>query len=514
MMQCSVLFNPFNRKINAKKGSSLLDAAAKASLPVNSICGGEGLCGRCKMIVSSGRVSAEITGKLTMEEMDRGYVLACMTSVESDLIIDIPDETVRKEAPDEPGSYASAGLNDELFSEEFKLSPLVRKIYLELDKPDLENNTADHQRVKEGIVKRLKISSVQLGHRIIQSLPSLLRENNFCITATVGLRKDIYEVMNIEGGNKTGNNYNVIIDLGTTTIIANLIDADNFTVIDSKACFNSQEIYGVEVTRRIIAAEKDGIDKLQDLLIGDINRLIQALAEENKIKQDDITAVICAGNTIMGHFLLALPVENIRRNPYTAVSVEPPPLRAVSAGIKINSRGLLYSLPGISGWIGSDITAGILYTGINRKKETSLFVDIGTNGEVVLGNREWLIACSASAGPALEGASVDCGMRAEEGAIDRVYTENNMIMFATIGDAPCSGICGSGIIDFVSVLLREKVINRSGKFIREMRQVVSGEGGKDICLRVDMRLKVVGISTYLNQTLKRLLQQRLQYLPL
>ena len=210
---------------------------------------------------------------------------------------------------------------------------------------------------------------------------------------------------------------------------------------------------------------KKGNEELQKLLIQDINYLITSLADSNGVGLKDITAVICAGNTAMGHFLLGLPTENIRRYPYVAATVDPPPLRAAEVGIEINPRGLLYSLPGISGWVGSDITAGILSTEIHEMDHLSLLLDIGTNGLIIVGNKDWMVACSASAGPALEGASIECGMRAEKGAIESVFIDKGEICYKTIGNAPPKGICGSGIIDLVSVLLEKKIINRSGRFI-------------------------------------------------
>jgi uncharacterized 2Fe-2S/4Fe-4S cluster protein (DUF4445 family) len=215
----------------------------------------------------------------------------------------------------------------------------------------------------------------------------------------------------------------------------------------------------------MITAEKKGDNELQKMLVQDINLLIENQANQNSVNLKDINAVVCAGNTAMGHFLLGLPVENIRRFPYVATSVDPPPLRAAEVGIEINPRGLLYSLPGISAWVGSDVTAGILATGLHEQDEISLLVDIGTNGETVIGNREWIVSSSASAGPALEGASLSCGMQAEQGAIEKFYIEDGAICYKTIGDSPPKGICGSGIIDLVNVLLQTEVINRSGNFV-------------------------------------------------
>jgi uncharacterized 2Fe-2S/4Fe-4S cluster protein (DUF4445 family) len=215
----------------------------------------------------------------------------------------------------------------------------------------------------------------------------------------------------------------------------------------------------------MMAAEKKGVSALQKLLVNDINRLVRNLAEDNGISLRNITAVVCAGNTAMSHFLLGLPTDNIRRSPYVPVCVAPSPLRAAEVGIEISPRGLLYSLPGISGWVGSDITAGILATELHEQEAVCLLMDIGTNGEIVVGNREWLVATSASAGPALEGAGQKCGMRAENGAIEKVFMEGDDIGYETIGSMPPKGICGSGIIDLVSVLLKKGIIDRSGCFV-------------------------------------------------
>ena len=178
------------------------------------------------------------------------------------------------------------------------------------------------------------------------------------------------------------------MDLRTTTVVAHLMNANSVQTVDAKACFNSGGIHGREVTGRMIAAEKKGIEELQKLLIDDINQLIRELVADNEVSLKDITAVVCAGNTAMGHFLLGLPTYGIRRFPYVPVSVAPSPLQAAEVGIEINPRGLLYSLPGISGWVGSDITAGILATEIHEQDELSVLMDIGTNGEIVVGNKE------------------------------------------------------------------------------------------------------------------------------
>jgi len=464
MSDCSVTFHPQEVRVKIRKGATLLDAALAAHITINNLCGGDGICGRCKMIVTKGEVTGEVTGKLTREEIKRGAVLACMAVVQTDLEVEVPPETLAKEkftADREAVRFRGMKEIGE-FWQKFTPAPLVSKVFIELPTPELANNTADHQRLCEAIRKKVGEPSTQMGLKIIRVLPEILRRGGYKVTATVGLRREISEVMDIEGGNTADRNFFIVVDIGTTTIVAHLLDAVKLKTLDAKACFNSQGMYGREVTGRIITAEKKGTEEFQKLLVSDINQLIRGLAEENGVSLTNITAAVCAGNTIMGHFLLGLPTENIRRFPYVAASVAPPPLRAAEVGIEINPRGLLYSLPGISGWVGSDLTAGILATGLYKHSGISLLVDIGTNGEIVVGNSDWMVSCSASTGPALEGASVVCGMRAESGAIEKVYVQEGKIKYQTIGDVKPRGICGSGLIDLLSVLLKEGIIDRSG----------------------------------------------------
>lgn len=502
MADCTVSFQPHNKAVTVRKGTTLLEAALRANITINNLCGGDGICGRCKMIIKKGSIPEEVSGKLTREEITKGYVLACLTHVTQNLIVEIPAETLAKEkiVDDEDADRFKDFSQLSQAHREFAFSPLVKKIYLDLDPPTLENNTADQQRVCEAVRNHLNTGSTQMGLKIIRNLPAILRGNNYKVTATVGLRRDIAEIMNIEPGNTENKNYMVVVDIGTTTVVAHLLDANRIKTIAAKACFNSQAIYGGEVTSRIISAERRGIMELQKLLISDINGLIRGLAKEERINLKDISAVVCAGNTIMSHFLLGLPTRYIRRTPYIPTSVEPPPLRAVEVGIQINPRGLLYSLPGISGWVGSDITAGILATDIIEHDEISLLVDIGTNGEIIVGNREWLVACSASAGPALEGANVDCGIRAETGAIEKVFVKNKKIQYKTIGFVQPKGFCGSGIIDFVSVLFNLGIINRQGRFLDGKDDGVQELNGQKIFLLVDKKKSEHGNHVYIAES--------------
>jgi uncharacterized 2Fe-2S/4Fe-4S cluster protein (DUF4445 family) len=459
----NVTFLPFGKTVSVPDGTSVLKAASDAGTVIGNLCGGEGICGRCAMIVRKGTVATEHFNKLTRGQIQDGYVLGCLSYIKSDAVIEIPPERLAR-PPEKPGDEAKRFRDFQSAASPVNLrfAPLVRKVYLELEKPTLASNFADHQRVCALIRKKLDVTSTQTGLKIIKALPKLLRESDFKVTATVGIRGSVAEVMNIEPGDTERDNFIAVVDMGTTTVVVHLVDVTKGTTVDAKACFNSQSIHGAEVTARIMAAERIGVEELQKMLVNDINRLVTDLVTAHKIALKNITAIVCAGNTVMSHFLLALPVENIRRFPYIAASVEPPPLRAAEIGLTINPRGLVYPLPGVAGWVGSDLTAGILATGMHESGELCLLVDIGTNGEVIVGNRDWLMACSASAGPALEGASVECGMRAEGGAIEKVYLENDTIRYKTVDNGPPRGLCGSGIIDLISVLLRKGVITRAG----------------------------------------------------
>ncbi len=465
----SVKFYPADKSVNIRKGTSLLEAVRMAGIELSTNCGGEGICGKCRMIIVEGDIPNRVVWPFNEEQIEKGYVLACLSHVYGDLIVEIPKGRRARDKSVPAPEHLVETDKSLSYKLHYKTLPVVTKIYIEFEPPTIFSGQADHQLVSDGVKSRLNIPTMQMGLKIIKILPRVLRNNDYKVTITVGLRRDIAEIMNIEGGDTEASNYMVIVDMGTTTVVAHLVNAHPRTTIDSAACYNSQAIHGSEVTGRMIHSERKSVKVLQKLLVDDINELIRILCEKNDVPIDSINAVVCAGNTAMEHFLLDLSTSNIRRKPFIPVTVEPPPLRAGEVGLQINKRGLLYSLPGISGWVGSDLTAGILAIQMHKKKELGLLIDIGTNGEVILGSSEWLISTSASAGPALEGASVECGMRAEPGAVDKVYSESGVIKYTTIGGEPPVGICGSGIIDMVSVLLDENIINRSGLFIDDKR---------------------------------------------
>ncbi len=483
---CKVLFEPSGLSVTVSRGTRILNAGQKAGIYLSSICGGDGYCGKCKVVVNSGSFESLSNTLLTPQEISENVVLACMTEVLSDINVTVPKEHSLE--PDQILVEAERSQFTALVGtgrkHDYEFDPLVRKIYLELNPPTVDDHTADYERLTQAIRNRLGLDDVplQMGYRVLQDIPKVRKYTNYKVTATIGFRDGVMEVIQLEPDDRSQFNYGVAIDLGTTTVVAQLIDMTNGKMLDSEASYNSQINYGEDYIRRIIYAEQnDAFGQLQISVVQDINCLIAALAERNKVDLRNITSVVCAGNTAMVHFLLNLDSRMIRREPYIATATSIPPLRAAEIGIKINSRGLLYCLPAVAAYVGGDIVSGVLATRLNSRSDMTLLVDIGTNGEIVLGNSEWMMCASSSAGPAFEGSGVKSGMRAASGAIESLQiTPDGFISYKTIGHTAPVGLCGSGLLDTISELFANNIIDRTGRFVNKSGndpRLVEGEDG-------------------------------------
>ena len=464
---CKVVFLPSGLKVEVPEGRTVLQAAQKAGVYVTSICGGDGYCGKCRLILDNGQIEAKPTTLLSREDIQKNYFLACEARIKSDLVISVPKEHELDKSPiliDKDAHRFSTMPTSVAAEITYKHEPPVRKVFLELTQPTVEQNIADHERVLIAIRKKLDIKEMQTGYRILEQLPHTLRSADWKVTATVAKRWGTYELVQIEEGDTSDNNFGIALDVGTTTVVAHLVDLVQATTVDAEATYNSQMQFGEDYIRRIIYAEQNNaLDELQSCIIRDVNDLIATLADRNNVRINDISCLVVTGNTAMIHFLLRLDPTNIRRTPYTPSANFIPPLRAAEAGIKIGGRGLLYCLPSVAAYIGSDITAGVLATGLHRSRKLSLFIDIGTNGEVVLGNREWMVAASSSAGPAFEGSGIKHGMRAMAGAIEKVDILPDLsVRYRTIGAEAPKGICGSGLLDLLAGLYCVGAIDRTG----------------------------------------------------
>jgi len=466
--KCTVRFEPSGLKIKVPAGTILLEAARKAGIYLTSICGGDGYCGKCKAIINEGQFQSRPTTLLTPDETRQNIVLACQTKVLSDMTITVPKSHALQASQIlmDTDAHRFSELAGDVRAGVFKFDPLVRKLCVEMSAPTVDDHTADHERLYVAIREQIDAPIMQTGFRILQSLSKLLIEANYKVAVTIGRRGGTTEVIEVEPGGRCETNFAVAVDLGTTTVVAHLIDLTNATTIDTEATYNSQINFGEDYIRRIIYAEENNaFDEMQSVIVHDVNNLIVTLATRQRIDLQDITAIVCAGNTAMAHFLLNLDMTRIRKEPYIASVSFMPPIRAAEAGVQINKRGLLYSLPSVAAYVGSDIVAGVLTTRLFTKKGISLFVDIGTNGEVVLGNRDWLVCASSSAGPAFEGSGVKHGMRAGAGAIEKLtILDDGSIEFKAIGDTHPAGICGSGLLDTIAELFINGIIDRTGRF--------------------------------------------------
>ncbi|MDP8230160.1 MAG: ASKHA domain-containing protein [Candidatus Gorgyraea atricola] len=477
MKDIKITFLPEKKAISVDKGTDLLTASIKAGIHIYNSCGGEGVCGRCKVIVKKGKYDTEYSGRISEKERKKGYVLACRTIPQSDLEVLIPEESRLGDIEvltEETKTKRLAGLYTpaEKIEEEhhktrakvFKHGPLSTKLSLKLPPPSIDDNCGDVERLFREIRKDKNIPVMQMGLANIKKLPRLLRESNWEVTVTLGNRNGTTEIVLVEPGSRSAKNLGVALDIGTTTIVAYLIDLKSQQVLAAKASYNPQVDFGEDVISRIVyAKEGRGLEKLHHAVIDTVNMLVYNLAKERGLTLDDITAVMCAGNTTMTHLLLKIDPEYIRKDPYIPAVNFMPVIRAAEAGIKINPRGLLSCLPSIGSYVGGDIISGVLASGMDSSKDLSLFIDLGTNGEVVVGNKEYYMACSTSAGPCFEGGGLSSGIRAMKGAIEDVSIKKNKLCVKTIGNAPAKGICGSGIISCLSALLKHGIIDRSGR---------------------------------------------------
>jgi len=349
----------------------------------------------------------------------------------------------------------------------FPRNPLFQRVYLDLPKPTLEDCICDQERVFREIRRSREIPVMQMGLAVLNRLPDILRKNDWKVTALLGCRGGTVEVVDVEPGDTSAHNIGVALDLGTTTVVAHLVDLNTSKTLATKAKYNSQITFGDDVISRIMFSNTpERRTQLRDVIVNDINDLITALVVDSKIKLNDVSMVVCAGNTTMMHLLYALNPAAIRKDPYIPVACNPPTIRAAEVGIKINSRGLLTVLPSVASYVGGDVVADVLVSGMTRSSDLSLLIDLGTNGELVLGNSDWLVCCSASAGPSFEGGGVTCGMRATNGAIEHILFGKNgvIVQCNVVGGGKPLGLCGSGLIDAVAEMLRVGCIDRRGRF--------------------------------------------------
>lgn len=469
MREFKVTFKSQGKSIVVPQGTDLLRAATKAGIAVSAPCGGEGLCGKCRAIIEKGDVKTEVSHLIGEDDRNMGMVLACQTLVESDLEVTLTKESL--EGHERLTHDAEDFTKGVILKRErvFRFSPLISKVYLKLPKPTADDNTSDLDRIMSGLED--KIGKARLSTKLanVKHLSEVLRESDFKITVTLAYRDGVLEILSFEPGDTTGSNFAFAFDIGTTTVAGQLIDLKTGAILGTRITFNRQAAYGADVITRIIyASEPDGMEKLNSCIIDNINEIIEDLIIAHNVNLNDIYAVVAAGNMTMMHMLLKIDPSGIRKAPYVPTVSVFPIVSASKLAIEINPKGIAAFLPGVSTYIGGDIVSGILACGLAENEELALLVDIGTNGEIVLGNREWMIGSAASAGPAFEGSGLACGMKAVSGAIQRVAIDANLdVEFEAISHSAPKGICGSGYIDLLCQMLKRGIIGKDGRINRD-----------------------------------------------
>ncbi|MCB2145077.1 MAG: DUF4445 domain-containing protein [Deltaproteobacteria bacterium] len=460
----TVTFLPDGETVSIPGGSTLLEAAQTAGIHVNASCSGKGACGKCKLVVVAGEVGTAPTPLLTDGEKAKGYVLACQSRITGDVSVQIPEEVLARKLKIAGMGQTVTNRVKGLVTE---IDPMLQEIPLTLAPPTLDDSVSDMDRLNRGLKKQgVDVARLNVGIKIMRQLAEAVRRDNWHITVSVIRRKCANEILEVRPGNGQHPSIGLAIDVGTTTIVVYLVDMADGSVLAATAGHNRQADCGDDVINRIICAERDGVKKLSRMALATINDLIGEALDSAGTKTDAIRNVVISGNTTMAHLLLQIEPRYLRRDPYIPTVSEFPILKAGEIGLKANPMAAVFIMPGPASYVGGDIVSGVLYTGFHREDPVTLFIDIGTNGEIVLGNKEWLMTAACSAGPAFEGGGIRWGMRAEEGAIERVTIDPQTLVpvLSTIEDAPPRGICGSGMIDLIAELLKTGIVDRSGQF--------------------------------------------------
>jgi len=489
-----VTFIPDSVTVEVAPGTSLRQAAAVGGIELKSVCGGEGTCGLCLVRIVQGADKARyLGGSVAPKRRREGYVPACRTLVEGDLVVEVPDfarlaehrvlaERLRR------GETLAEEETDLL--QRWGLDPLVRRVHLSLDPPTLTENQSDWARLTSTLRRQLGSPGVTFGTGldVLRRLPRVLREAGWEVDVWLGGYHDSLaaptgngpgapgvaadapprvSVVDLAPSRGAGPSLGLALDIGTTSVVASLVDLERGTTLGTRGTFNRQARYGDDVITRIIHAAETpaGLEELRAAAVESINEVIVGLLRAAGARREDVRAVVAAGNTTMEHLFLGLPPDFIRLEPYIPAAVEFPAVRAGELGLEVNPEAWVRLVPSVASYVGGDITAGVLAVGLAERDEVTLFIDIGTNGEMVLGNREWMVACACSAGPCFEGGGVTHGMRAVPGAIERVEIGPDYEpRVETVGGLEPRGICGSGLVDAVSKLREAGVIDRAGKF--------------------------------------------------
>jgi len=441
-----------DRPVRVPHGVTLFDAASWNGIAIDSTCGGHGTCKKCRVRFKTdppAPTSLDVRA-YTSAEIQDGWRLACRTAATTDADVEVPPLTTRPKA-------ATVGVGRQVI-----LRPAVRKRYLELDEPSLADQATDLERVLRAISDLAEKADLA----VLRTLSRTLRDADFKVTAVVS--DDT--LIAVEPGDTTQRAFGLAFDLGTTTVVGTLLDLTTGTPAAVASMLNKQQPFGADVIARISATMLDpaAAGKLRELAVETLTELASAVCEEGGVRPAEVYEVALAGNATMVHLVLGFDPEAVGVAPFIMAARLLPEVRASDLGVPAHPQARAVVFPAFGAYVGGDITAGLLASGMDRDPRVRLFIDIGTNCEIVLGGRDWLTATAAPAGPAFEGASIRCGMRAADGAIEAVtVTGDGDLKLTVIGDTEPTGLCGSGLVDAVAALADAGLLDASGRFITE-----------------------------------------------
>lgn len=477
--------------IKVKEGENLYAALKRAGIFLVASCGGKGTCGKCKVKVLEGNYAAVSYGKLTAKERESNTVLACQTIPKGDILIEIPKES-RLVVGDKIAIARTKNLSEYLRSYGVSINPPIKKISLELPLPSISDNISDLERLKRTLDEK-GLSSMRFSHGFVSSMGKTLRDAGWKVDLTyVGGNGIPGEAIFLTSPEFCSRRYGVAIDIGTTTIVVYLVNLLDGAIVDIGSTYNSQMRYGDDVITRIVhATEGGGLHELRDAIVTDINTIINSLLERHNIEICEVDSATIAGNTTMSHIFWNLDPGSIREEPYIPALNSFPLWKGGTARLSINPQAPVYTVPCVASYVGGDIVSGVLASKMHRNPEVALFMDIGTNGEIAVGNNEWLMAAACSAGPCFEGSGIRCGMRATSGAMEAVKIDPATFepAITVIGGGHPLGICGSGMIDAISEMFLTGVINQKGKFVAGTTdRIRAGEEGMEFLFHRDEKL--------------------------
>ncbi|MGQ9586930.1 MAG: ASKHA domain-containing protein [Thermoplasmata archaeon] len=452
----AVHFAPDGKSVAVKGGTTILEASRAAGISLDAVCGGEGKCGRCK-VRPKGRFSAARSPLVSEEESAAGIVLACKATVEGDLSVEVlPRSRV--------GRHQILTKSVEEIPR--PLSPWVQKEFLHLPPATIWDNVADLERLWRALGR----SGLPMPLEALRDLPEAVRTGDWKVTVTLSNVDSIDEITRVEPGDTTSQLLGIAVDIGTTTVVVDLVDLLTGEVLSTSSDYNRQVSRGEDVIARMIYSEEGGMEELNALVRDTINSLIAKLVQGDPsrggrpLDPRDIVAISVAGNTIMTHFFTGLPTKHLRLEPYVPVAYHAGYPKAVELGLKANSSARALLFPSRAGYVGGDVVADVLASGMHLSDKLTLLIDVGTNGEIVLGRKDWMVSCSCSAGPAFEGGEVSCGMRAMDGAIDKIrINDDYSTSYHVLGEKRPIGICGSGLIDLVAEMYSRGIIDRKAR---------------------------------------------------